>query len=64
MALRLFYLPTRPIVWRSSGFLKGLIGAVVGTAVALLTWHLYTDHVALHTMLTFLNTHAQKIAAP
>lgn len=52
------------VVWPSSGFLKGLLGAIVGTACALFAWHLYTDHVALHTMLTFLNANAQKIVAP
>ena len=48
-------------MWRTSAFLKGLIGALLGGVVILVAVHLYADHVALHTMLTFLNTHAEKI---
>lgn len=33
----------------------------VGVLLALLLYHAYTDHVALHTMLNFLNQHGEKI---
>jgi hypothetical protein len=40
---------------------KGILGGLLGVLVGLLAWHLYTDHVAFHTMLEFLNRNADKI---
>lgn len=40
--------------------IPALWGAV-GVLVVLLLIHLWSDHVALHTMLDYLNSHADKI---
>lgn len=45
----------------SSTTAKGVIGGLIGVAIGLLCWHAYTDHVAFHTMLDFLNRNAEKI---
>lgn len=41
---------------------KGLYGGVIGVVTALLSWHLYTDHVAFHQALDFLTANAAKLA--
>ena len=43
-------------------FWKGFLGALIAVLVALLGIHLYSDHVALHTLVTFLNQHAEQIS--
>jgi len=40
---------------------KGIVGGVLGVVFGLLAWHVYTDHVAFHTMVDFLNRNAEKI---
>lgn len=40
---------------------KGIAGGLAGVVVGLLVWHLYTDHVAFHLLLDYLNTHAAAI---
>ena len=45
----------------SAPFVRGILGGVLGLALALLTWHIWTDHRAFHVMLDYLNTHAATI---
>lgn len=48
-------------------FAKGLLGAAIGTAIVLLTWHVWTDHRLHHEMLRVLQANAaaqQQQAAP
>lgn len=48
----------------TSSFARGFLGALAAVVLVigvLLAIHLWSDHVALHTMLDYLNTHADKI---
>lgn len=45
--------------WRSR-FIAVMFGAL-GVAGALLLYHLWTDHLALHALVDYLNTNAAKI---
>jgi hypothetical protein len=47
--------------WRAFGI--GLIGAIVGTVLVLAAWHGWSDHLAFHQLLTFINSVAPKLAA-
>lgn len=42
--------------------IRGLLGGVGGVILGLLAWHLYTDHLAFHAVLDFVNRNADKIA--
>lgn len=48
----------------ASPFVRGFLGALAGSCVLgvlLVVYHLWTDHVALHAMLDYLNAHAAAI---
>jgi hypothetical protein len=50
----------------ASPFVRGVLGAAVTfvcAALGLALVHLWTDHLAFHTVLDFLNQHAAKIRA-
>ena len=42
-------------------YLKGMVGAIVGGILLLLAIHAYTDHVALHQVIDFINTQGPKV---
>jgi len=46
---------------RASSLLIGFIGALAAIVGFLTSVHLWSDHVALHVMLDFLNQHGEKI---
>ncbi len=43
-------------------FVKGLIGAILGTLLVVVLLHLYLDHVGLHEIQTYLLQNAGKIS--
>lgn len=48
----------------TSAFARGFLGALIAivlVAIALLLYHLYTDHVAFHILLDYMNQHADQI---
>lgn len=50
---------------RHSPFLTGFLGAfcaALGIVIGLTIIHLWSDHVALHVMLDFLNQHGETIS--
>lgn len=46
---------------RIQPLLVGLLGAILGTVLVLVGWHLWTDHAALHDLATYVNAMAPKI---
>lgn len=40
--------------------IKGLIGGVLGVALALFLWHAWIDHAALHALIDLVNANAQR----
>lgn len=53
----------RAWVTAAGPFLSGVAGAILGTAVILLAFHLYQDHLALHQVINFINQQGGKILA-
>jgi len=45
----------------TSPFAKGFLGAIIAVALIALAIHLWSDHQALHVLVNYLNTHADKI---
>ena len=42
----------------------GFLGAILGVVLTLLAWHVWTDHVVFHDLLTMLQRSAQQSVAP
>lgn len=48
----------------ANSFVRGFLGATLAIAclfAGLLVIHLWSDHLALHTLIDYLNAHAEKI---
>lgn len=45
----------------TSPLTKGVLGGILGVVVGLVAWHAYTDHVAFHTIVDYLNQHSGAI---
>ena len=45
-------------MWRTSAFVKGFVGALLGGVLLLAAVHLYTDHAALHVLVNLVNQSA------
>lgn len=51
-------------MWPPSAFWRGFVGSatlVLIVLAGLALWHLYTDHLAFHTVLNYLQQHAAAI---
>lgn len=44
-------------------FVTGLVGAMIGAALLLMSAHVYQDHALLHQVVTFINQQGGKIVA-